>query len=728
LPIMGSIVRIIFVILMIACVPPRLAADAAWKLENDHLLVRISTSTGGVANVLCKADGKTYTNPFAPPESMRLRIPLGPWDGHFVSSREARKVRLAHQTADAIELTIDTFVTPEGSFPITVDIRYRLEGNNLVAQLNLANRGDAVIDRIVFPVLGASPAASGEEFVVMSSGPIPLRGLFSPNRVRRHHDPFRLLDPTDLRGWFTIDPAYPAKGFDYPSGFSPLHTAWMNYQADGASIGWDVRDRKAQTQYAVIERHLERDRVSVTNNRQTYELSWQWFPLIGKGGSWESPEVFLKFGEDDWHVIAKQHREWLETWVRKPDPPEAFQSSLGWISQGVTSFDQIPELARRGVAVGAPYFIVYGWYGYGMNHLSYDYYPREMLGGEAGLRRNLAEARRIGAFPLAWFNPTTTVVGTPEHLRFGKDWVVVDRHGGVQVDGRWSLFDPDRPQITDDSSVDLNVDMGTPVKEYILEGVRRMIEDYGFSGFEFDQAAKNYVSYSPRSPFPPELGFSEGMREIYLGSLEIVRSHDPNGIIVGEGISDFMNQFVDSTWHFEGGDDPFARRENWVAASTFQRYSLPWVTFPSRADPQDPGLANAAFLLNAPLDIFAKLDDWPEYAAHLKNLHALKQKVYPHLYQGAFSDTEGFEVSTGDAEAVLAKSYLEACCTTVIVVNRSGETQTASVNFPDAPPAGQLTLYRLDGSGQVSSGTARVDLSLGPFDVAVLVSRTGESQ
>ncbi len=500
----------------------------------------------------------------------------------------------------------------------------------------------------------------------------------------------------------------------------------MSYQADGASISWDVRDRKAQTQYAVIERLLERDAVSVANNKRSYEMSWHWFPRVGPGQSWDSPEVYLKFGDADWHAIARQHREWLETWVHKPEPPEAFQSSLGWISQGVTSFDQIPEMARRGVAVGAPYFIIYGWYGYGMNHLSYDYYPREMLGGEAGLRRNLAEARALGAYPLAWYNPTTTAVSTPEHLRFGRDWTLVDRQGGVQVDGRWSLFDPDRPQITDDSSIDLNVDMGTPVKEYILDGVRRMIEDYGFSGFEFDQAAKNYVSYSPHSPFPPELGFSEGMREIYLGSREIVRAQDPNGIIVAEGISDFMNQYVDSSWLFEGGENPFDTRANWVAVSTFQRYSLPWVTFPARAVPDDPGQANAAFLLNSPLDIFANLDDYPEYAAHLKRLHALKQKIYPHLFAGAFSDQEGFEMQTADAEAVLAKSYLEACCTTLVVINQTGEPQTAKVDFPGTSPDRHLSLYRLDGRAQLSRGTASIDLSLAPFDVVVLVSRRGE--
>jgi len=707
-------------------IPLQAKSPTAWTLENDYLAVTLSARTGGVSSIYCKATDRTYSNPLEPAEALRLRIPVGPWNGHFANGSQTAEIKAVRQRPASVVLKMGLFATQAGKFPAEVEIRYRLEGDNLVARLNLTNRGDRVIDRIVFPALGASPAGSGDEILFMASGPLPLKALFSANRVRSHHDPFRLLDPTDLRGWYTSDPGYSTKGFDYPAGFSPLHTAWMSYQADGASISWDVRDRKAQTQYAVIERHLERDAVSVANNRLSYEMSWHWFPRVRPGESWESPEVYLKFGDHDWHAIARQHREWLQTWMSKPEPPEAFQSSIGWISQGVTSFDQIPELARRGVAVGAPYFIVYGWYGYGMNHLSYDYYPRRMLGGETGLRRNLAEARALGAYPLAWYNPTTTVVGTPEHLRFGKDWVLVDSHGGAQVDGRWSLFDPDRPPITDDSSLDLNVDMGTPVKEFILGEVRRMVEDYGFSGFEFDQAGKNYVSYSPHSPLPPELSYSEGMREVYIGSREIVRAHDPNGIIVAEGMSDFMNQYADSSWLFEGGDDPFASSPDWIAASTYQRYSVPWATFPARAVPEDPGQANAAFMLNSPLDIFANLDEWPEYASHLKRLHGLKQKIYPHLYGGIFSDLEGFELQAGDTTAVAAKSYLEDLGITVVVINRGGESQTASVDFPDMPPGGRLVLYRLDGGGQVSEGTARVDLNLAPYDVVVLVSRHGD--
>ena len=704
------------------CAPAvEVRSPADWTIANDQLVVTISGRTGGVASVQRKPNGPLFVNASDPAEALWLRMPVPAWDGHGADGSAAGDIRALRRNGDSLTVRLAEFRTSAGQFAVEAEVRYRLEGDNLVASLRLVNHSDVVIDELAFPRLGAAPAAAGDETLFMPAGPVPLNAVFSPNRVRSHHDPFQRLDPTDMRGWFHLDPAIPAKGFDYPSGYSPLHTAWASYHAGDGFIGWDARDRTAQTQYFVIERRLDRDTVSAAANTWTYGMSWHWYPRLSGGTTWESPEVYLKFGTGDWHPVARQHRDWLDTWVTKPRPPEAFQSSLGWISQGVTAFDEIPGLARRGLAVGAPYFIVYGWFGHGMNRLSYEYYPRDVLGGADALRRNLREARALGAYPLAWYNPTTTVASTPEHLLFGKDWVLVDRLGGMQVDGRWSLFDPDRPQTTDDATVALNVDMGTPVKAYVLEGVRRMVEDYGFSGFEFDQAAKNYAAYSPNGGLSPERSYSEGMREIYQGAMEIVRANDPNGIILGEGISDHMNQFLDGSWLFEGGDDVLGANGEGMLKSTLLRYSLPWVTFPTRAVPEDPGHANTAFLFNAPLDIFADPGAYPDYAAHLRRLHALKQRIYPRLFQGAFSDQEGFAFETDDPATVFAKSYIEECCTTVLVVNRAAKPQRARVEFPASRSAGALTEYGLDGSQRTAVDTRDANLELPPFGVSVLV-------
>src|SRR5882724_104100 len=583
----------------------------SWKIENDQLAVGLSRKSGGIETVLKKKGQSAYKNPASPADIVLLQIPVGLWEGHAVLGSQGSGLRVRHQTADSITLVSSDFTTGEGKFPVEVELRFRLEKDNVIAQLRLTNRGSRAIDRIAFPMLDFEQASDKSEAVVTALGPRRLREFFSQNKIRTHYDPFEHLDPEDPRGWGRSDPSMSAKGFEYPSGFGGLHADWLMFTSGESGISWDVRDKTLQSQYAVVERKLIRDHISVAANRQTYRISWHWFPIVSQGQTWESPEVFLKFASSDWHEIAKQHREWAKTWMQRPSVAEKFKSSIGWLSRGVSSFDQIPAIAQTGVDVGAPYFIVYGWYIDGMNDLSYGYFPQFSAGGEPSLRENLKKARDLGAYPLAWYNGTTSVENTREHQQEGRDWVGVDRYKGIMVDGRWSLFDPDRPPTTDDATVDTNVDMGTEAGDFNISNVRRMINDYGFSGFEMDQAGKNYISYSPNGKSKkPEYNYTNGAREVYEMSEKIVKEHDPNGIVVTEGFSDFMNQYSDSVWMFEGWG--FS-----VPLHTSVRYSIPWATLNARAVPTDFGHANQAFMLNSPLDIFIDLNQYPDYAAHL---------------------------------------------------------------------------------------------------------------
>src|SRR5882724_10376886 len=682
---------------------------ATWKLENDQLSVTLSRKSGAIQAVLKKQSQASYTNPAASPELVTLEIPVGLWEGHTALGSQGSGFRARQTSPDSLALTASEFTTAEGKFQIDLEIRFRLEKDNIVTQLRLTNRGSQTIDQIAFPMLDLAPAADKSEGFITAGGPRTMRELFSQNKVRTDYNPFERLDPEDRRGWGYSEPAINAKAFEYPSGFMGMHSDWMLYHAGDLGVGFDVRDKLFQSQYAVVERNLIRYHVSHAGNRQNYRISWHWFPLVAKGESWESPEVYLKFGSNDWHEVAKQHREWAETWMKRPNVAPKLQSGLGWLSRGITAFDQIPEIAQTRVDVGAPYFLVYGWYIDGMNDLSYGYFPQFWLGGETALRENLKKARDLGAYPIAWFNGTTSVESTREHQQEGWRWGVVDRYNGIQLDGRWSLFDPDRPPTTEDSTVDTNTDMGTGAAEFNLSTMHRMVDDYGFSGFEMDQAGKNFLSYSPYAKTKrPELNYSNGARVVYEESNKIAKSRDSNGITITEGYSDFQNQYSDSAWIFEGA--PLS-----VPYLTYIRYSIPWATINVRAV-NDKGHANQAFMMNSPLDIFIDLKTYTEYANHLKKLHALKEKIYSHFYQGDFSDGEGFTLRS-PPPSVTAKSYIEpGRYTTVVVVNSSATPQTTTLDFTNAS-AGSLKNYRLDGTVDNVASPSGVQLQLGPYDV-----------
>jgi hypothetical protein len=688
------------------------------SIANDSLDVRIDVRTAAIISARREREGAMHDYPLVRAEPLELIVPVDSWDGHTLTGQQSEGFVVIRSTASSLTLATAGFATAASSFPIAVEIDYRVLGDDLVTRLRVRNSSRHAVTAIRFPAVGVEPDADDAETLSMTSGPRQLREMFSDNRIRTHHDPFERLDPEDPRGWIHDDPAFPSKAFEYPSGFL-LHSAWIHYGAAGSGVGIESRDRSFQSQFALITRKLRRDRVSAARNQRSYELAWRWVPSVAPGEAWESPEIHLKFDDGDWHAIARQHREWLETWLQRPVVALKLRESLGWVSRGISDFDQIPAIARDAVDAGIPYVLLYGWYGSGMNGLSYDFFPQSTLGGEESLRRNLGEARRLGAYPLAWYNGTTTSEVTREHREHGRDWVAVNRHGGIVVDGRWTLFDPDRPPTTEDASTLMNYDMATPAAAFNVENVRRMIVDYGFAGFEMDQGAKNYASYSHvGGPTRPELRYSEGVRGFYVAAREIVKQHDPDNVIIAEGYSDFMNQYEDSTWTFEGGQVRLPQ-------SSYARYSLPWVTMPAGVFEPDAALVNRAFLLNAPLDVFLDLRSHPEFTSRLRRLQRLKQAVQRHLYDWNFSDEEGFRLQTPDRDAVLAKSYIARDGSiAVVVVNTSDASQDGMLDI-DGAKERAVTVYGLGQPASVLHVDSRLTLSLAPFDVRVFVFERG---
>jgi hypothetical protein len=334
----------------------------------------------------------------------------------------------------------------------------------------------------------------------------------------------------------------------------------------------------------------------------------------------------------------------------------------------------------------------------------YGSYPRADLGGLEALQRNLLKARELGSHPLAWFNGTESGDATLGHLTQGKNMVVIDRWGGGIDGGQWSMGPSNVVWLELDPS-------GS--KDLLYDTIRRFIEDYHFSGFESDQAYKFYLSYRDTSKIPPELAFTQGYGDFYTRAAALVKKHDPDGIIVGEGYSDWMDQYVDSSWIFDGGALN-------VPELSRVRYSLPWVTVPVRAVATDRGHANRAFMLNAPLDIYDDLTKYPDYAKHLKQLHALKKSTTHYFYQGEFSDGEGFSLQ--GAAPVVAKSYRDPAgkFLAVVVVNTTGTSRETTLRPAADFASREIRRYYLDGRTETPKPVSEIRLELPAFDVQVL--------
>ncbi|MFO1466008.1 MAG: hypothetical protein U1F35_06160 [Steroidobacteraceae bacterium] len=696
-----------------------LAASSAdtITLENDALRVEVSARTGaitgggwreGPSDLLAASDG------------VRLRAPRGNVEGRWLTADRRRGLSPSLRSGTAVTLT-GTLATGDGvADHASVRLQYRLEDQDLVLSLEVWNQAGVAIDQIEFPSLRL-PAGDGSETFERAEGSLRLRDVFSSNRIRFRHDPFERLDPNDYRGWAYDDPGIQWKVFQYPTGFS-LSTAWIHYTAGRFGVALESRDRSFQIQYAFVTQALQRDARSAARNAWTYGLGWRFIPQVAPGANWRSPEMRIHFDRGDWHGIARRHREWMQSWQRRPVVPAAFRQSLGWMSRGINSYDQIPVYAAQAVASGTPYLLIYGWFGSiangGMNGLSYEYHPQQILGGEDSLRRNLQKAKDAGAYPLAWYNGTTSSEIKAEHRERGRDWILWNRHGGASIDGRWSLYDPDRPPTSDDASTIFNTDMGAGAATFNVENVTRLIRQYGFAGLEMDQVGKNFPAYSPtRSWSDPQLRYGKGVIGLLEQVRAIVKQATPDGIMITEGSSDLQGQYIDSGWTFEGGHVVPAR-------DGYFRYSLPWITRPAAIRTPDPGYVNQAFVMNAPLDLFLDPSQHPAFLAHLRKLLALKREVAPYLHDGDFNDEEGFTLLQGEGSALLARSYLQPDGRlAVVIANLTDTPRTARLTIADSRAADWRIFGAPSGPGPArQSGAAADTLQLDAFDVRVILS------
>jgi hypothetical protein len=302
----------------------------------------------------------------------------------------------------------------------------------------------------------------------------------------------------------------------------------------------------------------------------------------------------------------------------------------------------------------------------------------------------------------------------------GKDWVSLDRWNGAILGGQWSLFEPFQVATHPNNDTWLENDPSSGAKDFMLSLVRRFVEDYHFSGYEMDQAYKFFLSYRGAAQGgQPALRYSQGYADYFTRAQELVKKNDPNGIIVGEGYSDFLDQYVDSSWVFEGG--PLD-----VTQQNMLRYSLPWITVPVRAMVKNLGHANQAFMMNSPLDIFDDLTDYPDYANHLQQLHHLKTQTSHYFYRGEFSDIEGFSMPDTPPKEVMVKSYRDPAdkFLALVAVNTSGKPQATTLR-PDATfAAREVRQYDLEGKMQTLRPAPEVRLNLSAFDVKILVFET----
>lgn len=562
-------------------------------LRNHNLEVVVDAENGSVVGIKDKRLSMQYIKDARFARLFRFLLPTPQFEGQHVDSWTQRVSRIEQPNGVSATVHYDSFLMGQKSLAVQTTVKFELKDDGLILRMTIKNQGENELTDVIFPWIGGLKQISNPT----------TDGIYMPGQVER-----RIVNPlrTLAGNHFSWNRMRLKRYYRYPQH---LASTWVDYSSQDRGLGMEVRDKSFEPLDLYIEGLVEKDREDSTRNRDSLSLAWSFHPHLAAHEEWESPEVIIRPHLGDWHVVADDHRRWVETWIVKPDVPLDFARSLGWHfyfmkhQDGwvVNTYDDLVKMAKGTLAAGIPYMMVFGWQKVGHdNYYPFGYFPNPDWGGEARLKEKLQEVRALGVEPIPFFNATLLDVQTEEYQKFAHDWPVMSRTGGYYFGGDWSRSNFDVPIATAawgsaSSRSMLLVDLcpfegSTP---WIIDTVKRIVTEYGFGNLQLDQLGhKWYCCYNPKHRHAkPQKAYPQALPAVLAEIRKTVRANNPKGVMVGEGVNEFTAQYCDSHWTWSQLDFPEPLL-----------FSLPWTTYSQEIDSLEYGDVNRAFAYKMRLD------------------------------------------------------------------------------------------------------------------------------
>jgi hypothetical protein len=672
-------------------------------LENDCIRLILNPDTGGFQSVVLKVTGHEFIGAPDRASLFRLMVPEG--DRQYLHRESGgASIHIEGQTAHI------NYVLEGAEARATL----ALDGNAVDCSLEIRNTGSLNIEEIQFPcVRGLGP---------MEGASVIWPCCFASRKV---DNPFAPKNgPQNLGGDHITWNQWTQKTmFRYPQH---LASAWYDYGNASQGIAIEGRHTDFSMMDFFLHKAVEKRHAPDADDpvRRSLDMVTCRPRRVRPGESFTSGPVRILVHEGDWHAAADSHRAWLETWVQKPDRPAKFAEAIGWHfyfmkhQDGLERFTyaDLPAMARASLEAGCPYLLLFGWQTGGHdNNYMYRYVPNEDWGGAEALRKAVAEVRALGVEPMPFYNGTLANTELEEHKAFGHKWEAKTRAGHPYYAGDWARHNRDS-WSRNRAMLHHEIAPCREHREYFVETVRRIVQDYGFGNTQLDQMAeKMLVDYNEdHIETTPDRVYVDGIAWIMPRVREAVRQANPGGVVITECFNDFTGQWSDSSWC-------------WNLLLPFPEpllYTLPWLLGSHEIDALEYDEVNKAFAYKLHLDM--KIDggdgmvsDYPKFAAHVKANADLRRRVAPYYAHADFRDQEN--ISVEGPESVLVKVYHNRAGGKVgiVVAETAGEAAHVAVTSAwETRGEARLDSNRRAAETVASSGGHGLDLE--PYEVRVI--------
>ena len=615
-------------------------------LENACIRVALDEKTGAFQSIYDKRKSYEYLIPVERAALFRLMTPDGDAQCRHVDSRDP--IITVSETTATLTYCLNG---------IEAVAEIRLQGDEILTELRLDNRGSDIIEEVMFPrVCGVGPAPQGA-FV----WPCFWR--------RKFDDVFGKDFGGDHRTWNDWTQKQLAR---YPSH---LTTAWCDYGNQDHGLALEGRHTDFSMMDFFVHKVVEKDREPA---RRSLDLCTVHPRRVKPGETYSSSPVCIRVHEGDWHTVARAHREWLETWVQKPDRPARFAESIGWHfffmkhqdGLEVWKYADLPDMARAALAAGCPYLLLFGWQVGGHdNNYFYRYFPNEGWGGQEALAAAVEQCRALGGELMPFYNGTLANTELAEHKEFGHRWEARTRTGHPYYAGDWARHNFDA-LTRNRAMLHTEIAFCEEQRAYFLESVKRIVQEYRFGNLQLDQISeKMLVDYNEDHILTtPDRVYVDGLAALLPEVRRLVREANPEGVMISEVLNDFTGQWCDSSW-------------DWNILIPFPEpilYTMPWLMASHEIDANEYGEVNKAFAYKMHLDMKidggdTAIDTYPAFAAHVKSLADLRRRTAPWYVYGDFNDQDGIHVEAPESALVKVYENSTAKKAAIVMAETAGE-------------------------------------------------------
>src|SRR5262245_16128531 len=105
-----AVCAVVVGVVLVAASPAR-SATSGLTLENDSLSITIDPVRASIASVVrTHGESGPQSVPIVSTDLLGLRIPVGTWDGHTVSSSQAAAFKVESRTSTALTLAATRFM------------------------------------------------------------------------------------------------------------------------------------------------------------------------------------------------------------------------------------------------------------------------------------------------------------------------------------------------------------------------------------------------------------------------------------------------------------------------------------------------------------------------------------------------------------------------------------------------------------------------------------------